>query len=159
MKKMLKSAGAAAAAALLLISGCRPEARTPEVGVRDAWVRLPATPAQPGAAYFTLQGNMEGTRLLDVTSPLVRWVELHESVEKNGVTRMERRKEVEFPSRGALEFEPGGRHAMLFGINPSVKPGTAVPLTFSFNNSPPVTVDAEVRSASGEPAAHHEDGR
>ena len=155
MKKKLQSA----AAALLLVAACKPEARTPEVQVREAWVRLPATPAQPGAAYFTLEGNMEGTRLLDVTSPLVRWVELHESVEKKGVTRMERRKEVEFPSRGALEFEPGGRHAMLFGINPSVKPGTALPLTFSFNNAPPVTVDAEVRNASGEPAAHHEDDR
>ena len=157
MKTMLKRSGLAAASALLLVAGCKPEARTPHVEVRDAWVRLPATPKQPGAAYFTLEGNMEGMRLLDVTSPLVRWVELHESVEKKGITRMERRKEVEFPSRGALEFKPGGRHAMLFGINPSVKPGTVVPLTFSFNTAPPVTIDAEVRSASGEPAPHHED--
>jgi hypothetical protein len=161
MKKMLKSTSAAGAAVafLLVLAACAPEARTPQVEIEKPWVRLPATPRQPGAAYFKLEGNMEGMRLLDVTSPLVRWVELHESVEKKGVTRMERRKEVEFPSRGALEFEPGGRHAMLFGINPSVKPGTTIPLTFSFNTAPPVTVDAEVRSASGEPAPHHEDKR
>ena len=160
MKKMLKSTRAAAAAAsLLVLAGCAPEARTPEVVIEEAWVRLPATPKQPGAAYFRLKGNMEGMRLLGVTSPLVRWVELHESVEKKGMTRMERRKEVEFPSRGTLEFKPGGRHAMLFGINPSVKPGTTLPLTFSFNTAPPVTVDAEVRSASGEPALHGKDDR
>jgi hypothetical protein len=140
---------------LLILAGCRPEEKTPEVEVSEVWVRLPATPAQPGAAYFTLKGNMEGMRLLAVTSSLVRWVELHESVEKGGVARMERRKEVEFPSRGAMEFKPGGRHAMLFGINPAVKSGTVVPLTFSFNMAPPVTVDAEVRTASGEPHAEH----
>lgn len=144
---------AALAAALLILAGCRVEEKTPEVQVSEVWVRLPATSAQPGAAYFTLKGNMEGMRLIGVTSPLIRWVELHESVENNAVTRMERRQEVEFPSRGAMEFEPGGRHAMLFGINPSVKPGTPLPLTFSFNMAPPVTVDAEVRSASGEPNA------
>ena len=143
------------ATALLILGGCRPEEKTPEVQVSEAWVRLPATPAQPGAAYFTLKGNMEGMRLLGVTSPLVRWVELHESGEKGSVTKMERRKEVEFPSRGAMRFEPGGRHAMLFGINSSVKTGTTVPLTFSFNMAPPVTIDAEVRSASGEPHAGH----
>ena len=157
MMKMRRHWKAAAlGAALLTLAGCRqPEEKTPEVQVSDVWIRLPATPAQPGAAYFTLKGNMEGMRLLGVTSPLIRWVELHESVEKGGVTRMERRAEVEFPSRGSMKFEPGGRHAMLFGINPSVKPGTPVPLTFSFNMAPPVTIDAEVRTASGEPHEGH----
>jgi copper(I)-binding protein len=66
---------------------------------------------------------------------------------------MERIREVEFPSRGKLVFEPGGRHAMLFGIDKSVKPGGTVPLTFAFNTAPPVTVEAEVRSLAGKPNA------
>jgi hypothetical protein len=92
-------------------------------------------------------------RLTGITSPLIRRIELHESVEKNGITRMEKRKDVEFPYRGALTFEPGGRHAMLFNIHKTVKPGRKVPLTFSFNTAAPVTVEAEVRDAAGEPAA------
>ena len=66
---------------------------------------------------------------------------------------MKRRKEVEFPSRGELVFEPGGRHAMLFGLSPKVKAGDRIPLTFSFNVAPPVTVDAEVRGAGGRGSA------
>jgi copper(I)-binding protein len=144
---------AAAAAALLLLSACGGRPREPKV--EEAWVRMPATSGQPGAAYFRLEGNIEGTRLTGITSPLIRRVELHETVEKNGVTRMEKRRDVEFPYRGALEFKPGGRHAMLFGLNKSVKPGGTVPLTFSFNTAAPVTVDAEVRDASGETHAGH----
>ena len=155
MKKMLNghSLAAAAAAAILLLSACQERRREPQV--KNAWVRMPALKGEPGAAYFRLEGNIEGTRLTSITSPLIRRIELHDTVEKNGVTKMEKRKEVEFPYRGALEFEPGGRHAMLFGINKAVSPGRTVPLTFSFNTAPPVTVDAEVRDASGEPHQGH----
>ncbi|HZG08073.1 MAG TPA: copper chaperone PCu(A)C [Allosphingosinicella sp.] len=156
MMKMLEShafAAAVLAAALLALPGC--DGRKREPSVHDAWVRMPAAKGQPGAAYFRLEGNVEGTRLTDITSPLVRRIELHETVEKNGVTRMEKRRDIEFPYRGALVFEPGGRHAMLFGINRAVKPGLNIPLTFSFNTAAPVTVVAEVRSASGETEEAH----
>jgi hypothetical protein len=151
IRRSRRASAAAAAAFLLLGTGCERERREP--AVKDAWVRLPAVAGEAGAAYFRLEGNIEGTRLMGVSSPLVRRIELHESVEKNGVTRMEKRKDVEFPSRGALEFEPGGRHAMLFGISKAVRARGTVPLTFSFNTAPPVTVDAEVRTASGDGAA------
>ena len=147
------SLAAAAAASLLLLGACGGKQREPKV--ENAWVRMPAVKGEPGAAYFRLEGNIEGTRLTSVTSPLIRRIELHETVKKNGVTKMEKRKEIDFPYRGALEFKPGGRHAMLFGINKAVKAGGTVPLTFSFNTAPPVTVDAEVRDASGESHAGH----
>jgi copper(I)-binding protein len=155
MKKMRKghSVAAAAAALSLLLGACGGRPREPKV--EEAWVRLPAAKGQPGAAYFRLEGNIEGTRLTGITSPLVRRIELHETVEKNGITRMEKRKDIEFPYRGALEFKPGGRHAMLIGINKSVQAGGKLPLTFSFNTAAPVTVDAEVRDASGESHAGH----
>jgi copper(I)-binding protein len=156
MKKMLQShafSAAAAAALMLTLSSCQERRREPKV--EEPWVRMPAVKGQAGAAYFRLEGNIEGTRLTGITSPLVRRIELHETVEKNGVTRMEKRAEVDFPYRGALEFKPGGRHAMLFGLHRAVKPGVKIPLTFSFNTAPPVTVEAEVRSASGEAEGAH----
>ena len=146
---------AVAALACLLLGSCSGAGDDGGVRVEDAWIRLPASAGQPGSAYFTLSSSDEGTKLVGVTSPLVRWVELHESRTKGGVARMERIREVEFPSRGPLVFEPGGRHAMLFGIARSVKPGGTVPLTFAFNTAPPVTVDAQVRGLAGEPHERH----
>jgi copper(I)-binding protein len=151
MKKMLKChVFAAAAGAALLAAGCHRPPPDGTVRVSDAWVRLPAAKSRPGGAYFRLEAGSEGTRLLGVSSPAVRWIELHETSMSGGMAKMKPRREVEFPSRGALVFEPGGRHAMLFGISARVKAGDRIPLTFSFNVAPPVTVEAEVRGPAEE---------
>jgi copper(I)-binding protein len=151
MQKVRKKSIAATALALcLLAGGCDRPPPHGSVRVGEATVRLPAVEGQPGSAYFALEAGSEGTRLLSVSSPLVRRIELHESKMEGSVSRMKRQKDVEFPPHGKLVFEPGGRHAMLFGINSAVKAGTKLPLTFAFNVAPPVTVDAEVRALGEE---------
>ncbi|MFL6843485.1 MAG: copper chaperone PCu(A)C [Allosphingosinicella sp.] len=156
MKKPLKSHVFAATAALLLLpAACHRPPPDGTVRVGPAWVRLPAAKSHPGSAYFRMEAGSEGTRLLGVSTPAARWVELHETQMSGTTAKMRARKDVEFPSRGELVFEPGGRHAMLFGVNPRLKPGDKVPLTFSFNVAPPVTVEAEVRGPADEgPDAH-----
>jgi periplasmic copper chaperone A len=154
MKKMLKSCLFALLGGTLLLAGCHRPPPDGTVRVSDAWVRLPAAKRLPGAAYFRMEAGSEGTRLVGVSSPAARWIELHETETGSGMARMKHRKDVEFPSRGELVFEPGGRHAMLFGLSPGLKPGDRVPLTFSFNVAPPITVEAEVRGPADE--APHE---
>jgi copper(I)-binding protein len=153
MKKMLKSHVFAALAGTMLLAGCHRPPPDGTVRVSDVWVRLPAAKSRPGGAYFRMEAGSEGTRLLGVSSPVVRWIELHETSMTGSKTKMKERKEIEFHSRGELVFEPGGRHAMLFGINARVKAGDRIPLTFSFNVAPPITVEAEVRAA-GDEAPH-----
>ena len=153
MKKMLERHVFAAFAAAAILTGCDRPPPDGTVRVQDAWVRLPAAKSRPGGAYFRMEAGSEGTRLLGVSSPSVRWIELHESSMSGSNTKMKQRKEIEFPSRGELVFEPGGRHAMLFGIASNVKPGDRIPLTFSFNVAPPITIVAEVRAA-GDEAPH-----
>jgi copper(I)-binding protein len=150
MKKMLKSLVFASLAGTLLLAGCDRPPPDGSVRVKDVWVRLPAVKSRPGGAYFRMEAGSEGTRLLGVSSPSVRWIELHETSETGGRTKMKQRSEIEFPSRGELVFEPAGRHAMLFGIGSKVKPGDRIPLTFSFNVAPPITVEAQVLAAGDE---------
>ena len=154
MKKMLKSHVCAALAAAAILAGCDRPPPDGSVRVDDVWVRLPAAKSRPGGAYFRMEAGSEGTRLVGISSPSVRWIELHETSMSGGKARMKQHKEIEFPSRGELVFEPGGRHAMLFGISGKVKPGDKVPLTFSFNVAPPITVEAQVLAAADE--APHE---
>jgi hypothetical protein len=126
----------------------------PKVDVSDAVVTLPAVPRRPGAAYFTLRTNNDPMRIVSVSSPKVERIELHETVEANGVSRMVRLENSSFPATGELEFKPGGRHAMLFGVDSSVKQGGAIPLTFTFDPAPPVTVQAKVQGPGGGRAGH-----
>ena len=155
MGKMHKIHSLTALAGLaLLLAGCG-ERRPDSLSVSRAWVRLPAVKGEAGAAYFTIQGGAEGTKLTGISSPMASRIELHESMEHGGMSAMRALRNVEFDYRRRIDFAPGGKHAMLFGINKAVKPGVSIPLTFAFDTAPPVTVDAEVRDAAGESHPNH----
>ena len=139
-----------ATAALLAAAACdHGPPPGPVVEVEDAAVTLPAVSGRPGAAYFTLRTNNDPMRLVSVTSPRADRIELHEMREQNGVWRMAAMKEGRFPTSGEMKFEPGGRHAMLFGLDPKLTPGATIPLTFTFDPAPPVTVQAQVQGPGG----------
>ena len=61
--------------------------------------------------------------------------------------------QVDVPAGGTVAFKPGGNHAMLIGLDPAVKPGTAVPIRFGFADG--TTAEAEAKSVSaGEDAPY-----
>lgn len=133
--------------AAIALAGCDP---APGVRVSDAVVRLPAVPGRPGAAYFTLEATTIPMRLLGVASPQIERIELHQSSMIGGVMRMGPLEETRFDDSKRMLFAPGGHHAMLFGIDPAVKAGGTVRLTFDFDAAPDVTVEARVEGA-GDP--------
>ena len=139
MRPILATALAAAA-----LYGCNRAPAEPRVTADDVMVTLPAVPGRPGAAYFKLRTNRSPTTLLGVTSPLVQRIELHQSMDK-GMAKITSPEDLSFSGNGRLAFEPGGKHAMLFGIHKSVKVGDKIPLTLTLDPVPAVTVEAEVR--------------
>jgi copper(I)-binding protein len=135
-----------------LLSGCNSEPTEGGVAVENAMIHLPAVKGRPGSAYFTLQGAGDSTRLLSVSSPSIEKIELHDSVTTGGVARMQKVESLTFDDR--LELKPGGKHAMLFGLDPALKPGAQIPLTFTFRSGRPVTVQAQVLGPGGGHAGH-----
>ena len=122
--------------------------------VDQAWVRVSANDESPSAGYFTVHGGEEDVRLLSVISPAVLRVEMHESVEKDGMMSMEPVKAVDIPARTDVTFGPGGKHLMIWGINPGAKAQGKLPLTFIFSNGDRIIYDAVIRSpADGAPAS------
>jgi len=70
-----------------------------------------------------------------------------------GMTSMAPLDHVDVPAGGRVQFKPGGNHVMLIGLDPVVKPGTAVPIRFGFADG--TTVEAEAKSVSaGEDAPY-----
>lgn len=141
----------AALALIVLAASCRQaeEAPAPAEPVSEAWVRLAAVDGRPGAAYFTLNGGRTGDTLVAVESPVVATIELHESMEHGGQMAMQAIPAVEAPANGSVVFEPGGKHAMLFGIDPSVTPGTRIPLDFRFDSGRDVRIEVPTVGAGG----------
>jgi len=122
------------------------DAGPPRVAVEDAVVTLPAVEGRPGAAYFTLESAAPAA-LLAVASPRATRIELHEAGMRPATRFALRAGET-------LRFEPGGRHAMLFGLDSALRPGQRLTLTFTFDGAPPATAEAEVRGPGDVHAGH-----
>ena len=130
------------------LAGCQPA----ELGVEDAWMRLPAVQGRPGAAYFTVKGGAQATSLIAVSSPAAIRTEIHEMKQQGAMMTMAPIKDVAIPAGTRVEFKPGGKHVMLYDISPDVRAGGMIPLRLSFADGETVEVNAAVRAA-GE-AAH-----
>ena len=138
---------ATASAALALLAGCGgAEDGAPRVDVAEAVVTLPAAAGRPGAAYFRLQSNVEA-RLTGIESARAARIEMHEP----GMRRVE---SVQLAPAEPLVFAAGARHAMLFGLDASLRPGDRVSLTFRFDGAPPVSAEAQVRRAGDVHSGH-----
>lgn len=146
---------AATALALLALAGCQSEPGPEQAAVRDAWVRIAAVDGRPAAAYFNLDGGRAPDRLVAVTSDKVATIELHEGGMAGGMATMRPMAGVDVPAGGTVAFVPGGNHAMLFGVDPSIKADGTLPLRFRFGSGLTVAVQAHVVAAGGAaPDAH-----
>ena len=134
--------------AALALAGCGQKLET---SVTAGWVRLPAVPRQPAAAYFTLNGGPADMTLVNVTCENAIRSEMHESVSVGGRMSMRRIAEVALPAKSHIKFAPGGKHVMLFDLNPAIKPGRAIPLMFTFSNGERIILNA-ASVAAGDPA-------
>lgn len=117
-----------------------------DVTVDHGWVRLPVVAGRPAAAYFTLHGGKQGAILIAVSSADATSAQMHESMEMNGVSSMAPLTQVAAPAGGKVEFAPGGKHVMLFGLKPGVAPGAKVRLHFAFADGK--TIDTAVETVA-----------
>jgi periplasmic copper chaperone A len=138
------------------LGGCGVGTQTEGVGVEDAVVTLPALPGGQGAAYFTLRRSGPPARLVSVSSPAFQRAELHSTMDHDGMTGMMPlgADQTRFSAAAPLVFAGGGKHAMLFGVDPALRPGARVRLTFQIEPGQPVTADAEVRGPGQVDASH-----
>ncbi|MGH6616521.1 copper chaperone PCu(A)C [Sphingomonas sp.] len=135
-------------AAALVLSACSAPA---EIEARDGYVRLAAVKGRPAAAYFTLHGGAADATLMSVDSTVAIKSEMHESMKAGAGMTMKPIQDLPLPAQGTLAFTPGGKHVMLFDVNPGIKPGSVVPLTFTFTSGQRVSYKARAIGA-GDPA-------
>jgi len=140
----------AAVATFALLACSQPEDAGPVETVENAWVRLPAIDGRPAAGYFVLNGGEVGDTLLAIDSERVATIELHETVMEDGTMRMRPIMLADMPPGESVTFEPGGHHAMLFGIDPEITPGTSLSLNFRFDSGRDVSVEAVTIAAGDE---------
>ncbi|MBU6267128.1 MAG: copper chaperone PCu(A)C [Sphingomonadales bacterium] len=115
----------------------------PEVVVTDARLVLPAVHGNPGAFYFTAANpGKRAVTLTGITVAGTGKAEMHETVGGE----MKPLETLALAPGEVVRFQPGTRHAMVFDIQPYVKPGLELTVTFRFDNTT-ATAQAKVQSA------------
>ena len=52
---------------------------------------------------------------------------------------------LELPAQSTIQFQPGGYHLMLIGVNRNLNPGDKISLNLQFEKSATILVEAAVR--------------
>jgi copper(I)-binding protein len=116
-----------------------------DLSVTGAWIRL--LPGDlPAGGYFVLRNETDGpVELIGARAPDFARIELHQSVERNGLQTMVRIDRVPVPPRSTVEFRPGGYHLMLMGRRHPLAVGDTVHVTLTLADGAEIGVDFAVR--------------
>jgi copper(I)-binding protein len=149
------------ALAAWLVAGCAlpeppqagPTLTGDAVRVEDPMARPSPTGAENGAAYLTIVNpTSEDDRLVSAASTVAGTVELHETVNDNGVMRMVPQPDgFPVPARSAVELKPGGKHIMLIGLKSPLEVGRKIEITLHFQKAGALSVTVPVRQISPSP--------
>lgn len=148
-----------AVAALILLAACgqqqprapeaAPEAAVaaPSVALSGAWAAATPNAARVAAGYVNLTNNgAADDTLVSAASPRAARVEIHEMAMEGGMMNMRAvAGGVPLPPGTPVALAPGGLHIMFMDITAPFVDGETVPVTLTFANAPPVTLDFPVR--------------
>ncbi|WLH15371.1 copper chaperone PCu(A)C [Pseudomonas hefeiensis] len=126
--------------------------------VDDVWVRATVANQSATGAFMTVTADSD-SKLLSVTSPVARDVQIHEMTMSNDVMRMGPVASVNLPAGKAVSFDPNGYHVMLMGLTGQMKEGDSVALTLTVENArgeqETVDVQAPVRALNNMDGRDH----
>ncbi|WP_158241451.1 copper chaperone PCu(A)C [Novosphingobium sp. TH158] len=143
------------AAFTLALAGCSggdngpevPKSTAKGVTIQEARLVLPLVSGNPGAVYFNLVNEGEAPqKLMSVDVTGVEMTMVHETIDTGGVAKMQTAQNVVVPAQGSLAFEPGGKHVMVMGLSPDLKPNTRTVLTINFDTGDKASVELPVIS-------------
>jgi copper(I)-binding protein len=98
------------------------------------------------AAYMVLENKGGEDALVGVSGDVAEMVQVHRTIEKDGMMSMEEAKEgMPVPANGKAELKPGGYHVMLINLKQDLKAGDTFKLTLKFKSGKELAVDVPVR--------------
>lgn len=126
--------------------GAMPASTT--LSVSNCWIRSLPTPA-PSGGYFVIKNTgKQDVKLTGASSPAYGMVMLHQTTDKDGLSRMSETHDVVIPAMGELAFKPGAYHAMLEQPTGKITVGSKVDMTFAFSTHEKATAQCDIKAAN-----------
>lgn len=117
-----------------------------DLTISDAWIRAapPGAHMLAGYARFQNPGDVDA-RLVSAASDRFGLVEIHRTVEVDGVARMREVEAVDIPAGGEVLLAPGGLHLMLMRPQRDTVEGERILVRLRFDDGKQREVEFEVR--------------
>lgn len=91
-----------------------------DIRLIDPWVRATPPGAKVTGGFMTLQNDGKTDDvLLSVSSPSADVVEIHQTLEQDGMMQMQKIDKLPIKAGQAVALQPGGYHLMLIGMRDS----------------------------------------
>ncbi len=118
-----------------------------EIKVVDAWIPEAPPNAQAMAAFMVIENDDDKVvNVVNAFAPGFNTIELHKSVEIDGMHKMLKQDKLEIPAMGSLTLKPGSYHIMLIGVqDPRPKAGDVIPVRLDFEGGAQMTVQVPVK--------------
>lgn len=115
--------------------------------VEQCWIRL--LPSHlPSAGYFVIHNHSDqAVEVLAAATPSYDEVMLHETVEEDGMTKMQMADSLSVAAKSSLSFKPGGLHAMFEQPTGELKVGDTMPMELLFSGEQKLSVNCKVNAA------------
>jgi copper(I)-binding protein len=136
-------------AALAALAGCNSGTESSR-SVINPWIRLPAVAGQPAAGYAVVAATADHRALTAISSPRAGRIEMHETMTHGTMAGMKKLERIDLTGESEIVFAPGGRHMMLFDLDPALKAGDTADLVFHFGNGETSTLPAQIIGAGDE---------
>jgi copper(I)-binding protein len=121
------------------------ESRLGDLVVAQAWSRPTPPVAGVGVVYFSITNTGRvADQLMDISSPVARQVEIHETRKEGGVVEMRAVEFVQCEPGATVKSEPGGLHVMLMGLTQPLVAGARFPMSLHFRRAGVLKVQVKV---------------
>ena len=133
-----------------LLCGCivQGQVSEPRIGnliVSEARARATPPGISVGVVYFSITNRGAASdRLVSVSTPIARRVEIHESRFEHGVAEMRELSSVDCPPGATVHAAPGALHVMLIGLAAPLVIGTEFTVSLKFRDAGPLTLKVPI---------------
>ena len=116
-----------------------------ELDVRDPWIKnLPASvPVRAG--YMTIHNpQSKAVSIVSLRSNAFASIEIHQTIEQDGMMRMEQVPSLKIESNSRVQLVPGGLHLMMMNPSEPTQPGDLLEIVIVLDDGSEQRVEMQV---------------
>lgn len=123
-----------------------PSVAVAELQISNAWIKNLPPPVPVRAGYMTLY-NPHGSSatIVSIHGDAFANIEIHQTIEQDGLVRMEPVPKLTIDSKSTVQLAPGGLHLMMTQPGEPTQPGDVINITILFANGSEQKINMTVK--------------